>query len=112
MSHSEIPADKVLKACLAYLENRDRHIREVKEELIAHEMQPRKFLWWTSKGKTREQAIKSLESEHWSEYGMIEIEGGHWAYKVKKLMALCKVPGATTVKLSSEDAHTLSRFFG
>lgn len=111
MSHSEVNADIVLRACEAYLENRDRHIRKVKEELIASEMQPKRFLWWTFPGKSREDAIRSLENQKWSEYGMIEIQGGRWAYQVKELMSLCRVPGVKTVKLSAEDARLLERFF-
>ena len=112
MSYSEVDAKVVLKACQDYLDNRQRHIRKVKEDLIAQEMQPRKFLWWTFKGKTREEAIKELENRRWSEYSMIEIQGGRWAYKAKELMALCQVPGASTVRLTSEDAYLLRDYFG
>lgn len=111
MSHSEVDAGVVLRACEAYLENRDRHIRRVKEELIADLQQPWRFLWFKGRGKTREKAIESLENQRWSEYGMIEIQGGRWAYQVKELMSLCPAPGVKTVKLSSEDARLLERFF-
>lgn len=111
MTHSEIPVDVVLKACDAYLENRERHIAKVKEECIQREMLPWKIFGITFRGKTREEAIKELEGRH-GEFTMIEIEGGFWARKVREVRALCQVPGAQTVKLSSEDAHTLRRFFG
>lgn len=111
MSHSEINADIVLRACEAYMENRNRHILKVKEELIASEMQPWRFLWFKGRGKTREQAIENLENQRWSEYGMIEIQGGYWARKVEELMSLCRAPGVKTVKLSAEDAGLLAGFF-
>lgn len=112
MSYSEIPADKVLKACEGYLENRDRHIRKVKEEHIQSAMRPWRFLGMTFGGRDREAAIKYLEQQQWSEYHMIEIQGGRWARQVEELRALCQVPGTKTVKLSAEDAHLLRRYFG
>ena len=112
MSHSEIPVDVVLKACNGYLENRDRHIRKVKEEHIQSAMRPWRFLGLTFGGRTREEAIRYLEQQQWSEYSMIEIQGGRWAYQVEELRALCQVPGTKTVKLSAEDAHLLRRYFG
>ena len=112
MSYSEIPAEVVLKACEGYLENRERHIRKVKEDHIQREMQPWRFLGFTFGGKTREDAIRSLENQQWGEYTMIEIQGGRWAYQVEELRALCQVPGTKTVKLSAEDAHLLRRYFG
>ena len=109
-SYSDVDANIVRVACEAYLANRDRHIAAVRESIIERKMRPYNLLGFQFGAKTREQAIAELENDMWSEYRMIQIQGERWAIKVRELLALCKVAGADTVKLSAEDARLLQDF--
>lgn len=110
-SYSEVDVGIVRKACEAYLANRERHIQALQDCEIEREMRPYNLLGFRFGAKTREQAIKELEKGRWNTYNLIRLEGAHWAHKVRELLALCKVAGVSTVKLTAEDAGTLQRFF-
>lgn len=108
MSYAYLPTDKVINACECYIRRRDNRIERVREEIILAEMGPR----WFFKPRTREQAIKKLESDSWNEYHMITISGGYWARMVYDLLSMAKAAqrcGTATVAVSAETADLISK---
>jgi len=80
-----------------------------REVLIQQAMKPRFFGLMSA--RSREEAIEHLEGFDWSEYSLIALTGGLDASRVEALLALCKVPDTSDVKLSSSDAEILDGDF-
>ncbi len=111
-SYSEVDAGIVRKACEAYLADWELYVRDCQEDEIKQKMLPYTLLGFRFGAKTREQAIQELEKDRcWSRYKLVRLEGAYWVYKVRELLALCKVAGVSTVKLTAEDAKLLQEFF-
>ena len=105
-SYREISSGLVLKACEAYLKQREEWLTEKREKLIEDAMKPGLF----GMKRTREQAIRNLISDIWSEYNMIHLWAGRETDRVKNLAALCRIPGNDIIHLSAQDAATLENY--
>ena len=105
-SYREISSDLVLKACEAYLKQREEWLTEKREKLIEDAMKPGLF----GMKRTREQAIRNLIADIWSEYNTIGMWAGRETDRVKNLAALCRIPGNDIIHLSAQDAATLENY--
>lgn len=97
-AYVEVSSDEVSRNANAWLKNRQDHIEELREELIAEKMKS-KFLFW-SPYSTREKAIEALSSDIWSKYSLIVLRGCVWEGRALDLVAASKV--AATVKVPAE----------
>ena len=105
-SYREISSNLVLKACEAYLKQREEWLTEKREKLIEDAMKPGLF----GMKRTREQVIKNFTADIWSEYNMIHLWAGRETDRVKDLAALCRIPGNDIIHISAQDAATLENY--
>lgn len=90
-SFAEFPSYKVSTACNAWLRRRNDRIESKKEAMILDEMKPKKYLFGLyTRQLTREQAIKKLEDDPWSEYNRLDNIGYLWAERIESLLSLCR----------------------
>ena len=105
-SYREISSDLVLKACEAYLKQREEWLTEKREKLIEDAMKPGLF----GMKRTREQVIKNFTADIWSEYNTIGMWAGRETDRVNDLAALCRIPGNDIIHISAQDAATLENY--
>jgi hypothetical protein len=100
-SFSQISADKVLKACHAYLENRAARIEAETKTLIDAEMNRRFFPAATEK-TARARCAEDLM--------YVRISGSFWANKIHDLHQLASISDGP-IYVSAEDAYILREFW-
>lgn len=100
-SFAQISADKVLKACDAYLEARETRITTSIKELIDAEMNRRFF-----PAKTEEIAYSRLKED----ILYIRIGGAFWARAITELRELAAISDGP-VYVSAEDVYTLREYW-
>ena len=103
-SYREISSDLVLKACEAYLKQREEWLTEKREKLIEDAMKPGLF----GMKRTREQVIKNFTADIWSEYNMIHLWAGRETDRVKDLAALCRIPGNDIIHIRDRKSTRLN----
>lgn len=102
-----LPAEKVIaaaEATIAYI--RDERNSE-DEEKIAEWMKPRKFLWFTLRARTREEAINALDKHYaasWYGDWRSNYAWGDFS-KAKKLLRLARLGDPVT--LNEDDVRVL-----
>lgn len=98
-----LPAEKVIAAAEATIADIKKMRNELDEENITYWMKPRKFLWFTLRARTREEAIKALDhSDSWgwrSQYGWGDLN------HAKKLLRLARLGDPVT--LNEDDVRVL-----
>jgi hypothetical protein len=95
-------------ACEQFIKSRGEYIRSLQEPLIEKTMKG----GWFSKPKSREQALKILKYELWSDFNLCEIQGGYEFETVQDLLNLVQLPGAPKmIKVSSASATILKNYF-
>lgn len=85
MSHITLPAWKVIELATEYMERKKARIREIQEETIQKEMQPKCF--GLVKAKTREQAIAhlNLNASEFSDYKLALLSGEYYTRQINDL---------------------------
>lgn len=103
MASIVLPAEKVIVAAESTIAHIEKVRKDQDEEVIANWMKPRKFLGFTMRARTREEAIKALDnSDSWgwrSEYAWGDLK------HAKKLLRLARLGDPVT--LSEDDVRVL-----
>jgi hypothetical protein len=86
MSYAKINKEKVIATCEAYIVSTAEYIERAREKMIQKAMKPRRLLGT----RTREEAIKYLEQDIWSEYNLISVSCAGRNVEAKKLLKLAK----------------------
>ena len=98
-----LPAEKVIAAAEATIAHIKKVRKDQDEENITNWMRPRKFLWFTLRARSREEAIKALDvSDSWgwrSNYAWGDLN------KAKDLLRLAR--HGDPVTLNEEDVRVL-----
>jgi len=108
MSHIEISAALVIRACERYLEEREENIEEIRESAIADEMNARRWFW--QRKKTREEAIDSLRSDFINRYNTAHFHCGRQAGRVQHLLTLAKLTGSLNMNLDDQHAADIGSY--
>jgi hypothetical protein len=119
MSFASVNITVVLNTWTKFIEGRDAFIAKHRAELLEKHTKPRKFLWFTRRALTQEEAIKMLTKPA----GLFD---GVWYYRgkfdyntecrLKSLYDLAVlagsngVPGRKHINLSASDAQLIRRF--
>lgn len=99
---------EVQVACEEFIRSRGEYIRAIQEPLIEKTMKG----GWFSKPKSREEALKILKFELWSDFNLCKLQGGYDFETVKDLLNLTQLPGAPKmIKVSSASATILKSYF-
>lgn len=109
MSYTQANAEKIIKACDAYLHTREKEVENDRELLIQHEMNRR----WPFRAKTREVAIERLKNGYhrifdpWRE---AEVKYGAQAERVRRLRSvavLARDAGHNLVHVDDQGARDI-----
>lgn len=109
-SNIEMNRFRVLDACDAYIENADRHVKKVRETEIEKKMKPISIFGFKLFGMSYEKAKKSLEQDLWTEYNLIQFQGGAFLERVKNLKVACELSTAENIFVDVKDVRMLQPF--
>lgn len=111
-SYVKIHRLDIIDACDAYIANRQKNIDAKKEKMIQDLIGKRRADTLWIKVHDRESAIKDLEGDPWSDYGMIEMTGWRFKGEVDSLKESALRSKDDLILVSSSHIHIIKDFLG
>jgi hypothetical protein len=118
MARRVFAADQVAAACDNFFRQREAKIEKKREKMIAETMKPKKYFFglFTSKAKTREEAIEELKKpydmfgSYWTD---VELSGCKQATELRRLRAMAQHKAGldNKITLSEKDWDNLDTWF-
>lgn len=104
MSYAKLDAKLILEKCNSWIHSRENRIKDLQEPHVQKLMKGS----WFRKPMSREDAIKELGHNLWSDYVVLKIAYGYDAERIIRLKDLCLLAGNSDVNVSADDASILS----
>lgn len=108
--YSKFNRIRVIDACEKYIKDREDRIERKQEDLIQEEMRGFSLFGRVWFAKTREQAIKSLAGDRWSDYNCIQFNGCLSAARVVDILIMAKTSEEESIFLSEEIIRYIAKF--
>jgi hypothetical protein len=102
----------VIQACSNFLEHKKKYVEEQMEKHIQNEMKPIKIFGYSILGKTRDEALKIVSENPFSDYNMEWVKASYDSFAVYNLMIHCnKFLHHPYVELTDDEFDLICDFF-